>query len=68
MKNQNKTFDCVEMKRRGGQQIRKATQGLTLEQKIDYWHRRSEQFRREIGRHTPEGAPTAMPAQEGPGT
>jgi len=59
MKSQKKTFDCVEMKRRGAERIHEATKGLTLDQKIDYWRRQSEQFRREIGRQVLEGPPPA---------
>jgi len=42
-----KTFDCVEMKRRAGQRIYEETKGLTPEQKVEYWRRRSEQFRQD---------------------
>jgi hypothetical protein len=43
----SKTFDCVQMKRRAAERIHEETKGLTLEEKIDYWRRRSEEFRRE---------------------
>jgi hypothetical protein len=68
MKSRKKTFDCVEMKRRGAERIHEATKGLTLEQKIDYWRRQSEQFRREIGQRTPESPTTRTHGQENPGT
>ncbi len=42
-----KTFDCVEMKRRGAARIHQRTKDLTVEQKIDYWGQRSEEFRTE---------------------
>ncbi len=42
-----KTFDCVEMKRRGARRVYDETKDLNLQQKIDYWRRRSEAFRRE---------------------
>ncbi len=42
-----KTFDCVEMKRRAAERIYQETKDLTLEQKTEYWQRRSEEFRRE---------------------
>lgn len=44
-----KTFDCVEMKRRGAARIHERLKGMTLEQKIDYWRRRSQAFRNERG-------------------
>jgi hypothetical protein len=39
-----KTFDCVEMKRRGAELVRQRLAGMTLEQEIEYWRLRSEQF------------------------
>jgi hypothetical protein len=39
-----KTFDCVEMKRRGAELVRRRLAGMTLEQEIEYWRLRSEQF------------------------
>ncbi len=42
-----KTFDCVEMKRRGAARIHQRLENMTLEQKIDYWRKRSQAFRRE---------------------
>ncbi len=42
-----KTFDCVEMKRRGAELLRQRLAGMTLEQEIEYWRQRSEQFERE---------------------
>jgi hypothetical protein len=42
-----KTFDCVEMKRRGSQRIYEATKDMTHEQQIAYWRERSRQFREE---------------------
>ena len=42
-----KTFDCIEMKRQGALRIHSRLEGMNLEEQIDYWHRRSEQFRRE---------------------
>ena len=43
----NKTFDCVEMKRRGAELLRQRLAGMTLEQEIEYWRQRSEQFQRD---------------------
>lgn len=42
-----KTFDCVEMKRRGSELVRQRLAGMTLEQEIEYWRQRSEQFQQE---------------------
>lgn len=41
-----KRFDCVEMKRRGAELVRKRLAGMTLQEEIEYWRKRSEQFQR----------------------
>lgn len=48
-----KTFDCVEMQHRGGQKVQQETRGMTLEEEVAYWHRRTEELRR---RQAAEGA------------
>jgi hypothetical protein len=47
MKNRIKSFDCVEMKRRGAQRIYEATKDMTFEQEVAYWQEQSRQFREE---------------------
>jgi hypothetical protein len=42
-----KSFDCVEMKNRGAEALRQKLAGMTLEQEIEYWRLRSEQFERD---------------------
>jgi hypothetical protein len=42
-----KTFDCVEMKRRGSQRIYEAVKDMTFEQEVEYWRVRNRQFREE---------------------
>jgi hypothetical protein len=39
-----KTFDAVEMKRRGQQALREKLQGLTLEQEMEFWRQRTEEL------------------------
>ena len=39
-----KTFDCVEMKRRGAQIIREKLTGMTLEQELAFWQERSKEL------------------------
>ena len=41
-----KTFDCVEMQHRGGEKIQEETKGITLEQELAFWQRRSQELRR----------------------
>jgi len=50
-----KTFDCVEMKRKAAARIHEQIGDLALEQKIEYWRRRSEEFRAEQEELTARG-------------
>lgn len=45
-----KTFDCVEMKRKGAEAVRKRLEGLTPEQELAYWRERTEALRRKQGK------------------
>jgi hypothetical protein len=45
-----KTFDCVEMKRRGGRAVYEAVKGMTVEQELDYWRTRTEELRNKVRR------------------
>jgi len=49
-----KTFDCIEMKRRGSQRIYEATKDLTFEQEVAYSSDRSRKMREEQERITKE--------------
>lgn len=42
----NKAFDCVEMKKIGGELIYNKTKDLTFNEKVEYWKQRSEEFER----------------------
>ena len=42
---ERKTFDCVEMKRRGAERVMAETQGMTFEEEVVYWNKESEEFR-----------------------
>ncbi|MCY3765068.1 MAG: hypothetical protein OXH06_06530 [Gemmatimonadetes bacterium] len=37
-----KTFDCVEMKRRGAERIQGLTAGMTMEEQLVFWKKRTE--------------------------
>jgi hypothetical protein len=39
-------FDCVEMKRSAALRIHERLAGLALEEQVEYWRRRSEEFHR----------------------
>ena len=41
-----KTFDCVEMKRRGAARVQQAIAGMTPQQELEYWRNQTEQLRR----------------------
>jgi hypothetical protein len=47
MKTKTKTFDCVEMKRRGSLRIYETTKDMTFEEEVAYWRERSRLFREE---------------------
>jgi hypothetical protein len=46
MKTKKKKFDCVEMQHRGGQAVMKRLEGMTLEEKIAYWKKGTEDLRK----------------------
>ena len=41
-----KDFDCVEMKRRGAELVRKTLKGMTLEEELEFWRRGTEELQR----------------------
>ena len=45
-----KTFDCVEMKHRGGDAIYQRLRGMTAAEQAAYWQARHKEFMAEIGR------------------
>jgi hypothetical protein len=54
-----KTFDCVEMKRKGAERVYEATKGMTVEQEVEFWRQRTAELRREIlarKQHKSDGA------------
>ena len=48
-----KTFDCVDMKRRGAQRVAERLKGKTLEEELKYWQRGTEELRKlkKSGKH-----------------
>lgn len=59
----NKTFDCVEMKRRGAEYVYSLTKDMTLEEEVEFWRKRSEEFMREQEHLRAQRPPApAMPA------
>ena len=41
-----KTFDCVEMKRRGAELVQKQLEGKSLAQKLEYWQRGTDELKK----------------------
>jgi hypothetical protein len=42
-----KTFDCVEMKRRGAEYVYNIIKDMTPAQEVEYWRQRTEELRQE---------------------
>ena len=42
-----KTFDCVEMKRKGAECVRRRLRGASASQELTYWRTRTERLRAE---------------------
>ncbi|MDO8589643.1 MAG: hypothetical protein Q7T82_21675 [Armatimonadota bacterium] len=40
-----KTYDCVAMKHIGGQQVYETVKGMTREEELAYWKKRTEELR-----------------------
>ena len=47
MRSKKKTFDCVEMKRRGAALVYERLKAMSEEEEIEYWGRRTEELREE---------------------
>lgn len=41
-----KTFDCVQMKRRGAEWVRKMLEGKSLEQQLEYWSKGTKDLKK----------------------
>jgi len=47
-----KTFDCVEMKRKGSLRIYQEAKDLAFEERVQYWTRKSEEALRRQAQRT----------------
>lgn len=56
-----KTFDCVEMKRRGAEYVYNITKDMTPQEEVEYWRKRTEELRQEQQRLRTQ-RPPAPPA------
>lgn len=59
-----KTFDCVEMKRRGAEEVQKALMGLTPEQEFAFWQHGTAELKRRQAEIRAAGQTDASPASE----
>ncbi|MCX5639118.1 MAG: hypothetical protein NTX52_15700 [Planctomycetota bacterium] len=41
-----KTFDCVQMKRKGAVLVQKQLQGKTFEQRVEFWEKGTEELKK----------------------
>lgn len=41
----DKPFDCVEMKRRGAEEVQRQIAGMTREQELEFWHKQTDKLR-----------------------
>lgn len=41
-----KTFDCVQMKRQGAEQVMKQLEGKTVAEQIEYWQKGTEELKK----------------------
>lgn len=53
MKNE-KEFDCVEMMHEGQEYVMEQLAGMTMEQKLEYWRKRTEELKDLIERKRSE--------------
>ena len=42
----NKTFDCVQMKRKGAIMIKRRLRGKTIEKQMKYWQKGTEELKK----------------------
>lgn len=56
-----KAFDCVEMKRRGAEYVYSITKDMTVEEEVEYWRKRSEEFMRQQERLRTQRPPDSTP-------
>jgi hypothetical protein len=42
----NKTFDCVQMKRRGSELVRKQLEGKSFKQQLEYWQEGTSELKK----------------------
>ena len=56
-----KAFNCVEMKRQAALRVQERLKDMTVEQQIEYWRQRSEEFQQDQERLRGQAAGTPGP-------
>ena len=41
-----KTFDCVQMKRKGAEIVQRQLRGKTFEQQVEYWRKETDELKK----------------------
>lgn len=57
----NKSFDCVEMKRRGSEYVYSITKDMTPEEEVEFWRKQTEELRQEQRRLQAERPASSAP-------
>ena len=55
----NKSFDCVEMKRKGAEAVYQKVASLSIEQQLEYWRKGSASLRQQMQPENKKNAPAA---------
>jgi len=55
----NKSFDCVEMKRKGTEAVYLKVASLSIEQQLEYWRKGSASLRQQMHPEDKKSAPAA---------
>jgi len=63
----NKTFDCVEMKRRGAEYVYSLTKDMSRQEEIEFWRKRSQEFMHQQERLRAQQVPTPTAQNTGTG-
>jgi hypothetical protein len=56
----DKPFDCVEMKRRGAEEVQRQIAGLTREEELEFWRKQTDKLRERQTRARAQGKALAQ--------
>ena len=55
----NKSFDCIEMKRKGAEAVYQKVASLSIEQQLEYWRKGSALLRQQMRTKVNNSEPSA---------